>query len=123
MFNRRKKKRQLDDQMTPNVEASSKALVGLADFISTLDEALEDRKIQLTEWPQLATSGISLARSLRDWEDIKIELSDLSQEEKNLLVQAFLSEFDLRNDVAEQVIVELGNILISIGRIQKTLKQ
>lgn len=123
MFNRRKKKQQLDDHMTPNVEASSKALVGLAEFISTLDKALEDRKIQLTEWPPLASSGISLARALRDWDDIKTELQDLTEAEKPLLLQAFTAEFDLRSDVVEDVVIELGNILISIGKIQKAVKQ
>lgn len=117
LFKRRKQRKQ--EELPTNIGSSLEAVQGLAEFISVLDKSLEDKKIQFTEWPPLAASGVQLAKSLRKWNEIKLEFSDLDAQEAEILVMNFQKEFDLSNDIAEEVVEALADILLSISFIRQ----
>lgn len=52
-------------------------------FFDTLEDSLEDKKIQMDEWWQIGTAGVATTYILKNGAELKKQALDLSVEEKD----------------------------------------
>lgn len=80
---------------------------GLGDVISiyqTVKEALEDKKVSLWEGIEIGTKSIKLFKIVKDFQEIKEELYDLSDEERDELTAYFAEKLEMNNEKMEYII-------------------
>ena len=94
-------------------ENTTRLLLWIADTTNEVEAAAEDKKFSLMEiiglWDNTA-EATSLATKFKD---IGQELSDLSKEEKDIIVQRFADEFKLSNQKAERIVAHCLDIALT----------
>ena len=90
-------------------------LVVIAKIINKVDGALVDDKITWAEWAGLAVETPRLFKIAKTYKMAVEELKDLTAVEINELVEAFIAEFDIANDVAEQKVEQVLGVVAAIA--------
>jgi len=97
------------------IEVLKSDLVTVAKVINKVDSALEDKKITLAEWAGLAVETPKFFKIAKSYPQAKEEFKDLTSAEVKELVDAFIAEFDLTNDAAEQKVEQLLEVIAAIA--------
>ena len=105
------------------IEQLKKSLTVLAKVTGAIDKALEDGKVNIAEGIGIAFKAVDLIGVIKNLKQARAELADLSELEIVELTEHFSTEFDLRNEEAEQmveVILELAlQIVVSMELLPK----
>lgn len=119
MFGRRKKSKRISEKEIEahGISKTSKSVLKLAEMLSTISTAIADKKVSIAEWLGIGTDAGQFAFSLKDFEEIKTELGDLSEDEFATLTKVFEDNFDLNNKEAEQKVEQSLKLLLLIKEI------
>ena len=105
--------------MNKGIENLKAALLAAAVLWNKLDETLEDKKVNFFEGITLIKPVIEVAGIVKTWPEIKAEFWDLDGSERSDLIKIFASEFDIRNDEAEEKIEALFAWVISTSSVME----
>lgn len=98
------------------------ALGGAIRLIKSVDLALDDKKLSISEGLKITRASISFWGLVKNVAALKAEYKELDNEAKFDLFSYFEKEFDLKNDKAEEVIEYIFLALLEIGTAIKIMK-
>ena len=104
------------------ISTLTEAVVKVGEFVSTVDEVLEDKKVNWREGFKLGIQAPALVKVLIQWPEIKREFQDLSQEERTVITDIFVQEFNLRNDKTEEIVEQLFNWLLQFNDLRDLIQ-
>lgn len=113
LFKRIFKKRKKMEKIGINELKTS--LTAIAMVVKTIDEAAEDKKVNVVEGVKIALKGLSLIKVVKNLKTAKTELLNLDGAEKAELKQHFEKVFELRNDEAEKMVESLVALAIDLS--------
>jgi hypothetical protein len=97
--------------MDHGIDKLKKAIAAIIGLGVTVNQALADDKITAIEWGKISFKGVALAVALKDIKGLKLELKDLTEEEKDEIIAYVNEMFDIENDAIEATIEEAFAIL------------
>ena len=95
------------------IESIKDALGTVIKVGTTVEDALEDKKINFFEAISIAKNSIGLWGVVKDFSNIKEEFLDLDDDEKDELIEFFAEELDLENDAVEIIIEKCFDFIIN----------
>lgn len=115
LFKRKKKKEKAEDQV--GISQVSELGVSLAELFSEIFQAREDKKVSFPEGIAIGMDAIRVAKALKNWDEIKKEIQDLDDQERNELIELINENFDLPNDDAEQKVEGIIAMLNGLSQL------
>jgi len=100
---------------TVGIDTIRETVIAAAKLANTIDSSLEDSKITPIEWGKIGLSGFKFAKGIAKFKQLKVEFKDLSEPEKEIIVNDFVSEFDLRNNEAEVMAEDAFSALLLLS--------
>ena len=104
------------------IESIKDALKTLIKVGTTVEGALEDKKINFFEAIAIAKNSIGLWGVIKDFSNIKEEFLDLDGDEKQELIEYFADELDLANDKVELIIEQCFDFVINASAFLEIFK-
>jgi len=95
------------------IESIKDALKTVIKVGTTVEDALEDKKVNFFEAIAIAKNSIGLWGVVKDFPNIKAEFLDLDGDEKQELIEYFADELDLDNDQVEEIIEKCFDFIIN----------
>ena len=95
------------------IESIKDALKTVIKVGTTVEDALEDKKVNFFEAIAIAKNSIGLWGVVKDFPNIKAEFLDLDGDEKQELIEYFADELDLDNDAVEVIIEKCFDFIIN----------
>jgi hypothetical protein len=105
------------------MENLKQALQVIITTTTTVDKALDDKKINPYEWAQIAIKSIGFWRVVKNINPIKEELKALTDQNRSELASWVESEFNLRNDNLEQTIEKMFQVILEIGSVILSIRE
>lgn len=106
------------------MKETKKALLTIAKIGSKVDSSLaDDGKISVSEGIGLGMSALGLIGVFKNIGEIKAELTNLDDAGKAELVEAFVEEFDIKNDDAEAKVEAGVEMLVTLFLYLKNQKK
>lgn len=96
------------------MENLKKAVSKLITTVMVVDKSLEDRKVNLQEKMQIAVSAVAWAWIFKNFRAVVEDFMGLTEETKKELNEYIKTTLDLRNDVAEAVVEQALEIILSL---------
>ena len=108
------------------LDSTKKVLAKGFSIADAIAEALDDKKVSFGESLELGAKLLGLVGMFKHMINIPAEFKDFTKEEQDDLIQFFVSEFDIPNDKAEEIVEKtfkgivqlLGNAI----EVYKTVK-
>ena len=113
---------QIDQEMEKGIETLKKHLGNVIEVAERVEDVFDDGKVGLLEWVPVAMKSIKLWKIARDFGELKAEVVDLDETEKEELIAFFVEELDFENNAAEHAIESIFSLLVSMAELLDVVK-
>lgn len=101
---------------TIGIKETNDVLSFVGSFASTAAAVLEDGKVSFIELAQFFESATLVKPAIDGIKNVPAELADMTDDEKDFLVQNFAARFDLTNDRAEALVEKGLGLALSLSQ-------
>jgi hypothetical protein len=112
----------MSEEHPVDVNATKDILSKVVKMIVTVDEAVQadsagGKKIVMRETVDIVWNASKVALSYKEFPEVVEEVRNLSDEEKKIIADDFASEFNIHNDLVEEIVEKAITIILSIADI------